>query len=52
MVPGGVVVFFPSYEYEKTVHSRLSSTGVIDRLEAKKRIYREPKSTAELDKVA
>ena len=51
MVPGGVVVFFPSYDYEKTVHGRLTSTGLLARLEAKKRIYREPKSTAELDKV-
>ena len=51
MVPGGVVVFFPSYDYEKTVHSRLTTTGLLARLEAKKRIYREPKSTADLDKV-
>ena len=51
IVPGGLVVFFPSYDYERLVFSHLSSTGVLARLEAKKKVYREPKQSSELDKV-
>ena len=51
IVPGGLVVFFPSYDYEKLVFKHLSSTGVLARLEAKKKVYREPKQSSSLDKV-
>ena len=51
IVPGGVVVFFPSYDYERLVFSHLSSSGALSRLEAKKKVYREPKQSSELDKV-
>ena len=51
IVPGGIVVFFPSYDYEKLVFKYLSSSGVLARLEAKKKVYREPKQSSSLDKV-
>ena len=51
MVPCGVVVFLPSYDYEQTVVKRLTSTGQLSKIESKKKIFREPKSTADLDKV-
>ena len=51
MVPSGVVVFLPSYDYEQTVVKRLTATGQLGKIEAKKKIFREPKSTADLDKV-
>ena len=51
IVPGGVVVFFPSYDYEKLVHKHFTNTGVISKIEAKKRIYREPKNSSDLDSV-
>ena len=51
IVPGGIVVFFPSYDYEKLVFKHLCSSGVLDRLEAKKKVYREPKQSSSLDKV-
>ena len=51
MVPSGVVVFLPSYDYEQTVVKRLASTGQLSKIESKKKIFREPKSTADLDKV-
>jgi len=51
MVPSGVVVFLPSYDYEQTVVKRLTTTGQLAKIEAKKKIFREPKSTADLDKV-
>jgi len=51
MVPCGVVVFLPSYDYEQTVVKRLTSTGQLSKIESKKKIFREPKGTADLDKV-
>ena len=51
MVPCGVVVFLPSYDYEQTVVKRLASSGQLSKIESKKKIFREPKSTADLDKV-
>ena len=51
IVPGGVVVFFPSYDYEKLVHRHLTSSGVLARIEAKKKVYREPKNSSDLDTV-
>lgn len=50
-VPGGLVVFFPSYAYEQEVHSRWSSSGLLAKLREKKKVLREPRSTAEVDKV-
>ena len=51
MVPSGVVVFLPSYDYEQIVVKRLTATGQLGKIEAKKKIFREPKSTSDLDKV-
>eukprot|EP00092_Neocalanus_flemingeri_P036060 GFUD01039260.1.p1 GENE.GFUD01039260.1~~GFUD01039260.1.p1 ORF type:complete len:444 (-),score=138.63 GFUD01039260.1:215-1546(-) len=51
IVPGGIVVFFPSYDYEKLVSKHLEASGVLARIEAKKKIFREPKTSSELDKV-
>ncbi|ETV69929.1 hypothetical protein H257_14526 [Aphanomyces astaci] len=51
VVPGGVVVFFPSYSYENQVILHWKSTGVLAAIEAKKMAFREPKSTAEVDAV-
>ena len=38
IVPGGVVVFFPSYEYERVVHSHWEATGFLTKMCAKKRV--------------
>jgi len=51
IVPGGIVVFFPSYDYEKLVCKHLEASGVLARIEKKKGIFREPKTSSELDKV-
>ncbi|XP_019853718.1 PREDICTED: ATP-dependent DNA helicase DDX11-like isoform X2 [Amphimedon queenslandica] len=50
IVPGGVVCFFPSYEYEKLVFNIWEKNGLLDRIANKKQIFREPKlaSQAEL----
>lgn len=38
VVPGGVVCFLPSYEYEKKVFAHFASSGVLTRLTAKKKV--------------
>lgn len=51
VVPGGLVIFFPSYAYEKIVYDHFDKTKVLSRIEKKKDIFREPKKGTELDKV-
>ena len=51
MVPGGVVIFFPSYAYERKVYAHFDKTGVLARILKKKQIFREPKKGSEMDKV-
>lgn len=51
MVPGGLICFFPSYDYESLVYDHLDKGGFISKLGAKKTLFREPKNTNEMDKV-
>lgn len=51
VVPGGVVCFFPSYEYERKILEFWESTGVLQRLSAKKKIFQEPKKANQLEQV-
>ena len=46
--PGGVVVFLPSYKYLDEIYAHWRKSGVIARVQQKKRVFREPKSSAEL----
>uniref|UniRef100_A0A8D2LDX3 ATP-dependent DNA helicase DDX11 n=1 Tax=Varanus komodoensis TaxID=61221 RepID=A0A8D2LDX3_VARKO len=43
IVPGGVVCFFPSYEYEKQVYMHWEKTGLLTQLAAKKKVIPKPK---------
>ena len=38
VVPGGIVCFLPSYEYESLVFSHFMNRGVIRRIENKKKV--------------
>ena len=38
IIPGGVICFFPSYDYEKFVYAHWKKTGVIERLGVKKKV--------------
>ena len=38
IVPGGVVCFFPSYEYENKVHLHWEKTGVLDKIRQRKKV--------------
>ncbi|XP_051953705.1 ATP-dependent DNA helicase DDX11 [Xyrauchen texanus] len=51
VVPGGVVCFFPSYEYEKRILGHWESTGVLQRLQSKKKIFQEPKKASQVEQV-
>uniref|UniRef100_A0A8D0FBY3 ATP-dependent DNA helicase DDX11 n=1 Tax=Strix occidentalis caurina TaxID=311401 RepID=A0A8D0FBY3_STROC len=51
VVPGGVVCFFPSYEYEKQVYAHWEKTGLLTRLATKKKIFQEPKKANQVDQV-
>ncbi|NXT85217.1 DDX11 helicase, partial [Zapornia atra] len=51
VVPGGVVCFFPSYEYEKQVYAHWEKTGLLTRLTTKKKIFQEPKRANQVEQV-
>ncbi|CAI5786309.1 ATP-dependent DNA helicase DDX11 [Podarcis lilfordi] len=51
VVPGGVVCFFPSYEYEKQVYTHWEKTGVLTQLASKKKIFQEPKRANQVEQV-
>ncbi|KAK0524184.1 ATP-dependent DNA helicase chl1 [Tilletia horrida] len=51
VVPGGVVVFLPSYGFLDAVWSRWEKSGLLGRLGAKKKIFQEPKSTSDVEVV-
>uniref|UniRef100_A0A0K2UK35 DNA 5'-3' helicase n=1 Tax=Lepeophtheirus salmonis TaxID=72036 RepID=A0A0K2UK35_LEPSM len=52
IIPGGIVVFFPSYHYETKVHAFLSKSSTWNNLVAKKKkLYREPKNSDAVEEV-
>ncbi|XP_063496876.1 ATP-dependent DNA helicase DDX11 isoform X9 [Symphalangus syndactylus] len=51
VVPGGVVCFFPSYEYLRQVHAHWEKGGLLDRLATRKKIFQEPKSAHQVEQV-
>ncbi|KAG3204437.1 ATP-dependent DNA helicase [Phytophthora cactorum] len=51
IVPGGVVVFFPSYRFEENAVRRWQATKQYEQIQAKKAIFSEPKKSDELAEV-
>lgn len=49
VVPGGVVCFFPSYEYEKQVYAHWEKTGLLTRLATKKKVIVQPEAAGTLN---
>lgn len=43
VVPGGVILFFPSYSYEQHLVQRWRQTGLLEKLRLIKHVHREPK---------
>ncbi|KAJ8245621.1 hypothetical protein GJAV_G00272710 [Gymnothorax javanicus] len=51
VVPGGVVCFFPSYEYERRILAHWDAAGALNRLSVKKKIFQEPKKASQVEQV-
>ncbi|XP_029951189.1 ATP-dependent DNA helicase DDX11 [Salarias fasciatus] len=51
VVPGGVVCFFPSYEYSRRIISHWEASGCLTRLANKKKIFQEPKKASQVEQV-
>lgn len=51
LVPGGIVCFFPSYEYEQQVYDFFKKNQTIDNIVKRKLIFREPKKSGEVDSI-
>ncbi|XP_074533636.1 ATP-dependent DNA helicase DDX11 [Halichoeres trimaculatus] len=51
VVPGGVVCFFPSYEYARRIISHWEASGALTRLANKKKIFQEPKKANQVEQV-
>lgn len=51
VVPGGVVCFFPSYEYQHQVCARWEKSGLLARLTIRKKIFQEPRKANRVEQV-
>lgn len=51
VVSGGIICFFPSYEYEKTVYAHWEQAGFLQKIGAMKKIFREPKQANQVEKM-
>ncbi|XP_055549308.1 ATP-dependent DNA helicase DDX11 [Wyeomyia smithii] len=51
VVPNGVVCFFSSYDYLEQFYSNLQESSKLARLEERKRVFREPRGSGNIDKV-
>ncbi|XP_075408332.1 ATP-dependent DNA helicase DDX11 isoform X1 [Tenrec ecaudatus] len=51
VVPGGLVCFFPSYEYLRQVHARWEQNGLLARLAVRKKVFQEPRRANQVEQV-
>ncbi|KAI0366702.1 DNA repair helicase [Pilatotrama ljubarskyi] len=51
VVPGGMVVFVPSYAFLNAVTKQWKSSGLLDKLNAKKKVFSEPQQSNEVEVV-
>lgn len=51
VVPEGIVVFFPSFDYEGRVYENWESSGILGRITKRKRVFREPRNNMEVESV-
>ncbi|XP_068701537.1 ATP-dependent DNA helicase DDX11-like [Montipora foliosa] len=51
VVSGGVVCFFSSYDYEDKVYLHWQKTGLLEKMNARKKVFREPRKANQLDHV-
>ena len=46
-VPGGMLIFYPSYRNMDAIYERWEKSGVLNKILLQKRLYREPKKAVE-----
>ncbi|KAL2338079.1 hypothetical protein Fmac_012525 [Flemingia macrophylla] len=51
VVPEGIVVFFPSFDYEDRVYENWETTGILERITKRKRVFREPRNNMDVESV-
>ncbi|KAI0764365.1 DNA repair helicase [Trametes elegans] len=51
IVPGGMVVFVPSYAFLHTVTAKWKATGLLEKINAKKKVFSEPQKSNEVEAV-
>lgn len=51
VVPEGIVMFFSSFEYEGQVYDAWKASGILARILKKKRIFREPRNSMDVETV-
>ncbi|XP_037370456.1 ATP-dependent DNA helicase DDX11 [Talpa occidentalis] len=51
IVPGGVVCFFPSYDYLSQVHAQWEKSGLLGSMAVRKKIFQEPKRANQVEQV-
>ncbi|XP_033335126.2 ATP-dependent DNA helicase DDX11 [Megalopta genalis] len=51
VVPAGIVVFLPSYNFEELLYKHLEKSGIVAKISLKKCIFREPKSTSQVNEI-
>ena len=49
IVPGGMVVFVPSYGFLNAVTQKWKTNGLLEKLNAKKKVFAEPQESAQVD---
>ncbi|CAL7940588.1 unnamed protein product [Xylocopa violacea] len=49
VIPAGIVVFLPSYNFEDLMYKHLEKSGIIAKLSSKKHIFREPKLASQVN---
>ena len=53
LIPGGLVLFFPSYDYLDVIYSRWESTRILQQIQVKagKKVFREPKNSSLVSRI-
>uniref|UniRef100_A0A803ME36 Helicase ATP-binding domain-containing protein n=1 Tax=Chenopodium quinoa TaxID=63459 RepID=A0A803ME36_CHEQI len=51
VVPEGIVVFFSSFDYEDKIYEAWRTSGILNRITKKKRLFREPRSSSDIEGV-
>lgn len=51
VVPEGIVVFFSSFDYEGQVYDAWKTSGILERIMKKKRVFREPRKSTDVESV-